>query len=121
MRIHPHTTIPWVYACAMAVLALSVASPAAADPYPRLGMYCAPAGYGVPITVRAGGHVGIDGLDCSTSTYSRGRIRSPKCFANGGSIVTLDEPLTLRRDGSLLFNDTVYRYIGQGKTFADCP
>ncbi|MGE8130067.1 hypothetical protein ACQKQD_24105 [Methylobacterium sp. NPDC080182] len=109
-------------ACAITLLSVSpITDQAAAASAPRIGMYCTDYGYGVPITVRPGRQVGIDGLDCSGATISQGRIRAPKCYANGGSVVTLDELFTVEDDGSIRFNNRIYRYIGIRKTFQDCP
>lgn len=103
------------------VIALSLAGPAVADELPKAGLYCAPNGYGVPITFSNDGGAGIDGLDCGRVQLSKGMIRSKKCYANGGSVVTLSEKFAVRPDGSIYFNNVIYKYIGVGKLVNDCP
>ncbi|RTL31839.1 MAG: hypothetical protein EKK49_11805 [Rhodocyclaceae bacterium] len=102
-------------------IASSLAGPAVADALPKAGLYCAPYGYGVPISFQKDGSAGIDGLDCGRVTLSKGTIQSKKCYANGGSVVTLNEKFAIRPDGSIHFNDVVYKYIGVGKLANDCP
>jgi hypothetical protein len=98
---------------ALAAVAASLAVPAAADEtwlLPEAGIYCPAHGENVlPISITPTHGMGIDGLDCPTVRLSRGRVRSPMCWANGGSRVDLDTDLLVLPSGSMIHDSVVFR------------
>jgi hypothetical protein len=94
---------------ALTLIALLAAAPAAAEPQPVPGRYCA-VGQDLPtIEVGSGpGEVGIDLMDCRRATFGGGRVRSPQCYGMGGAEVPYDVDLVVRPDGTLEHDGTVY-------------
>ncbi|GEP03811.1 MULTISPECIES: hypothetical protein [Methylobacteriaceae] len=89
-------------------LVLAVA-PAAAEPRPAPGRYCA-VGQDLPdISIGPGRGVGIDLMDCATATIADGRVRAPRCFGMGGAEVPYDTDLVVCPDGSLEHDGAVFR------------
>ncbi|SDM53055.1 hypothetical protein SAMN05216360_102355 [Methylobacterium phyllostachyos] len=98
------------------VLALCVASlamPAVADQnwmLPPDGVYCPAKGQDIyAIVVGPNGGLGIDGLDCPVVTLSRGRVRSPKCWANGDSEAPYETDLLILPSGSMVHGSVLFR------------
>ena len=92
------------------LIALLLATPAAADPLPPAGFYC-PVGRDVmPIIVEPNGTVGIDSLECRGAKLSGGRLTSRRCYANGASVSSVDlELIPLPGGGGLLHDGVRYR------------
>ncbi|MGU3545776.1 hypothetical protein [Methylobacterium sp. A52T] len=98
---------------AIAAVAASLVVPAAADDtwlLPEEGVYC-PANHEnvLPIVVGPRGGLGIDGLDCPTVRLSRGRVRSPMCWSNGGSEAPYETDLLILPSGSMLHDGVLFR------------
>ena len=102
----------------MRALAIIAAAAVAGTPAPAPGLYCSLSGERMPISIRADGGLGIDGLDCARAVYSPGRVRSEACYANGGSVVTLDVQLGQSGPEELVHDMEFYRLRRQG---APCP
>lgn len=96
---------------------LTIIAAVAGTPAPAPGIYCSISGERMPISIRGTG-IGIDGLDCAKATYSKGRVRSEACYANGGSVVTLDVDLGQTAAGELIHDMEFYRLRRQG---VPCP
>lgn len=105
-------------AVALAVLAAPAAAEDTTWMLPPAGLYC-PQGQDVlPISIREGGHVGIDGLDCARVRLEGGRIWSSSCVANGGARVDLDTDFEVTPSGALLHDGV--RFLRRGGP-APCP
>lgn len=91
------------------LIALMLATPAAADPLPPAGFYC-PIGRDImPIIVDVGGTVGIDSLECRKARLAGGRLTSRTCYANGASVSSVDLELVVLPGGGLLHDGVRYR------------
>lgn len=94
----------------LAVALAALSGHAHADPrLPAPGLYCPIGVDAPPISVDGRGGLGIDLLDCEGVRVERGRARAESCFANGGSRVSLDVDLAVRRDGTLRHDGVVFR------------
>ena len=102
----------------MRALSLIAAAAVAGTPAPAPGLYCSISGERLPISIRSDGGIGIDALDCAKAIFSPGRVRSEACYANGGSIVTLDVDLGQSANGELIHDMEIYRLRKSG---APCP
>lgn len=108
----------FTFAAALAVLSM----PAAAEDYtsllPEPGRYC-PEGQNVmPISIRKGGGMGIDGLDCAAVRLESGRVWSKACYANGGTTVPYDTDLEVLPSGALVHDGVRFQRRGGP---APCP
>ena len=92
----------------LALAAALVATPAAADPAPMRGDYCA-AGDMISVGTIPDVPLGIDGLDCHDVRYDRGRAVAPRCYSNGGHASRQDLDLAVLPDGSIRHDGRVYR------------
>lgn len=82
-------------------------------PWPVPGLYC-PVGKDVyAILVERPGTIGIDGLDCQSARWDGARVTARRCYANGGSQVTLDAELVVLPTGRILHDGVQFRrYTG---------
>jgi hypothetical protein len=93
----------------------ALSTPALAlEPLPAPGLYC-PAGQDVlPILIGPDGGVGVDGMDCRAVVWDGVRVRSRRCYGNGGTPVSYEAELVRLPTGQLLHDGVRFRlYTGQ--------
>ncbi|MCJ2018927.1 hypothetical protein MKK84_16000 [Methylobacterium sp. E-065] len=105
-------------AAALAVLAAPAAAEDTTWMLPPAGLYCPVGADVLPISIREGGRMGIDALDCAAVRLEGGRVWSTACYANGGSTVSYDTDFEVTPSGALMHDGVRFqRRVGP----APCP
>lgn len=76
---------------------------------PDQGLYCPQGADVLPISIRPGRRMGIDGLDCEGVRLEGGQVLSPSCVTNGGNRVSYATDLQVLPSGAMVHDGVTYR------------